>query len=112
STFRAVYDEPWHVAIGMERLQWGTDTYDAQHLPVPRVAVALGPYLAGVRSSDHHNIAAEGSYVLFEDGNAIIESGGRHWRNLALARLGTLPFLALACAVTFLWAQRWFTPAA
>jgi len=96
----------------MERLQWGTETYDAQHLPVARVAVALGPYLADVRSSDHHNIAAEGSYVLFEDGNAIIESGGRHWRNLTLARVGTLPFLALACGVTFLWARRWFTPAA
>jgi len=63
STFRATYDEPWHVAIGMERLQWGTDTYDAQHLPLARVAVALGPYLAGVRSEVHRNVAAEGSKI-------------------------------------------------
>jgi hypothetical protein len=110
--FGPTYDEPWHVAIGMEWLQWGTYTYETKHPPLARGAVALGPYLAGVRSQVHRDIAQEGVSVIYEDGNAIFESGGNLWRNLALARAGTLPFFVLASAVTFLWARRWFAPAA
>lgn len=111
TAFRPTYDEPWHTAIGMEWLQWGTYTYEAKHPPLARAAVALGPYLAGVRSMVHRDIAREGVNVIYEDGNAIFESGGKLWRNLALARAGTLPFFVLAFIVTFLWARRWLAPA-
>lgn len=112
TTFRPTYDEPWHVAIGMEWLQWGAYTYETKHPPLARGAVALGPYLAGVRSAAHRDIAREGVNVIYEEGNALLESGGKLWRNLALARIGTLPFFVLAAAVTFVWARRWFAPRA
>ena len=103
-TFTQTYDEPFHIACGMEWLDKGTYNYEAQHPPLARVAVGLGPYLKGLRS--HSLIDAT------EEGNAILSSDGRYWQNLTLARLGTLPFLWLGCAVIWLWARRWFTRAA
>jgi len=43
------YDEPAHIACGMEWLDKGTFTMEPQHPPLPRVMAALGPYLAGLR---------------------------------------------------------------
>src|SRR5579862_3625908 len=43
-------DEVGHVAVGMEYLDKGVYKMEWQHPPLARVAVALGPYLAGVRS--------------------------------------------------------------
>jgi len=78
STFRATYDEPWHISIGMESLEWGVSTYDAQHLPVARAAVALGPFLAGLRSSGHLNMTSESSNAVFADGNMKTERSPRN----------------------------------
>ena len=60
--------------------------------------VALGPRLAGIRSAGHDNVWLEG--------NSILYAGGRYDRNLALARLGVLPFFLLATLVVFAWARR------
>jgi len=100
----AVYDEPLHIASGMEWLNKGTYTYDLEHPPIARLAVALGPYIKGLRSSPLPNA--------IDDGNAILYSGGNYWSNLASARSGNLPFLALGCFSVFLWARRWFSKAA
>ena len=100
--FNATYDEPAHVACGMEWLRGGTYTCDLQHPPLARVVVALGPYLKGLR------LAGSRTGSMYEEGNAILYAGGRYWSNLTWARLGTLPFLVLLCAVTFVWARRWF----
>src|SRR5579872_827466 len=48
--FNHTFDEPAHIACGMEWLDKGTYTWEAQHPPVARVATAIGPYLLGVRS--------------------------------------------------------------
>jgi 4-amino-4-deoxy-L-arabinose transferase-like glycosyltransferase len=61
---------------------------------------ALGPYLIGARGAGRADAWAEGRVVL--------NFGGRYDRNLALARLGTLPFFWLASAVVYLWARRSF----
>jgi hypothetical protein len=50
------WDEPEHLAAGLELLDRGRYDYDTQHPPIARVLVALGPYLAGARfwlGSDH-----------------------------------------------------------
>src|SRR5450432_2587882 len=47
--FNQAYDEPAHIACGMEWLDKGTFKMEPQHPPLPRVMVALGPYLAGLR---------------------------------------------------------------
>jgi 4-amino-4-deoxy-L-arabinose transferase-like glycosyltransferase len=85
----------------MEWLDRGQYTYQWEHPPLARVAVALGPYLAGLRS---HSLPGA-----TDEGNAILSSNGNYQHNLMLARFGTLPFLVLACSIIFLWARRWFT---
>jgi len=90
------YDEPAHLAAGMELLDRGTYTYEEQHPPLARVAAALGPYLLGARSHGEDNI--------FGEGKAILYASGDYLRTLSAARLGTLPFFLLLVAVTWIWA--------
>jgi 4-amino-4-deoxy-L-arabinose transferase-like glycosyltransferase len=61
---------------------------------------AIGPYLIGARYTGLASAAAEG--------RAILKFGGHYDRNLALARLGILPFFWLASTVVYLWARRSF----
>jgi hypothetical protein len=96
--FNQTWDEPAHVAAGMQWLDRGEYTYEPLHPPLARVMVALGPRLAGIRSAGHDNVWLEG--------NSILYAGGRYDRNLALARLGVLPFFLLATLVVFAWTRR------
>ena len=111
-TLNSTSDEPAHVDSGMEVLQFGSYTYELQHPPLARIAVALGPYFAGLRESKHRDVESEGFMTVFQDGNEILYSGGQYWRNLTLARMGVLPFFILLCLVTHAWARRWFSPTA
>ena len=76
----------------MEWLDNGAYTCELVHPPLARVAVALGPYLSGLHWP--------GSPVTYEDwrgeGNVILSGHGNYVRNLTLARISILPFLALA----------------
>ena len=94
SVLSHTYDEPAHLAAGVELLDRGTYTYELQHPPLARVAVALGPYLLG--SHD------EGS--IFGKGKGILYTSGDYQRTLSAARLGILPFFILLVAVTWTWA--------
>ena len=100
----ATYDEPYHVANGIEWLGQGTQS-DLEQPPLAQGAIALGPYLKGIRSP-------AGNGDVFDKGVAILQSGGDYRNTLKLARLGVLPFFVLACVVTWLWARRWFGRAA
>jgi hypothetical protein len=111
TVFNGTYDEPVHIACGMEWLQWGANNCELQHPPLARVAVALGPFLKGLRLAGS-DAPSQRSMSLYDEGNAILYSDGHYWSNLTWARIGTLPFLGLLCAVTFLWARRWFSEAA
>jgi hypothetical protein len=102
--FNQTWDEPAHIAAGMEWLDRGRYTYEPLHPPLARVFTALGPRLAGIRSAGQENIWLEG--------NAILHAGGRYYRNLSLARLGTLPFFLVAMLVVFAWAGRLGGPVA
>ena len=96
------WDEPEHLAAGIELLDRGQYEYDTEHPPLGRVLLALGPYLAGARSfgTPPPNGTQEGIDILY--------SGGHYWRYLTLARAGVLPFLALLLLATWLWARRLF----
>jgi hypothetical protein len=50
TVFNHTSDEPAHIACGMQWLDQGIYQYEAQHPPLTRVMVALGPYLSGARS--------------------------------------------------------------
>jgi hypothetical protein len=102
--FTQTWDEPAHVAAGMEWLDRGRYAYEPLHPPLARVMAALGPWLAGIGSGGHEN--------LWLEGNSILHAGGRYQRNLALARLGMLPFFVLAALVVFAWSRRLGGPAA
>ena len=95
--YSPTFDEPAHIAAGMEWLDRGTYHYEEMHPPLARVAVALGPWLDGLRS--------EGEPGIWREGNAILNQRGDQPRALTLARAGALPFLLLAILVVFAWAR-------
>jgi 4-amino-4-deoxy-L-arabinose transferase-like glycosyltransferase len=87
--FYQTFDEPAHIACGMEWLDRGTYLYEALHPPLARVATAILPYLYGSRDL--------GIPDMWKEGNGILEYGGSYQRTLTLARLGILPFFWLTC---------------
>jgi hypothetical protein len=98
--FSHTADEPAHIAAGMESLDRGTFTYEQQHPPLARLAVAVGPYLLGARS--------HGASYLGDEGLAILYTSGDYVRTLRAARLGVLPFFVALVAITWVWAHREF----
>ena len=102
--FSQTWDEPAHVAAGMEWLDKGTYTYEELHPPLARVAVALGPYLAGIRLSGKFPRPED----MWAEGNEIFHARGQYIRNLTLARLGVIPFFALMASVVWIWARSLF----
>ncbi len=108
TVFNHTSDEPAHVACGMEWLDKGIYQWEPQHPPLARVAAALPLYLAGLRSQ---NTRRDLRFAMSLEGAAILYSNHQYERNLALARLGILPFFWLACAVVYAWGARYFRPA-
>lgn len=98
--YNQTWDEPVHVASGMEWLQQGTYTYEDLHPPLARIAVAIGPYLSGIRLSSR-DLSPEAPV---DGGNAVFAAHGSYLRTLALARLGALPFFLIALWAVWHWA--------
>src|SRR5437879_8007811 len=98
STYRVLsqaYDEPAHIACGMEWLDKGTYTLEPLHPPLARVAAAIGPFLEGLHLPQVAVIQGR-SYDIYSAGNNILYARGRYRLNLGLSRLGILPFFPLA----------------
>lgn len=95
--FGETFDEGVHIAAGMELLDQGRFTYEPKHPPLARSAVALGPYLSGIRSQHVPNIWGEGRAIIHAENPD---------RTLFLARLGILPFFVLACVMLWAWTAR------
>ena len=108
TVFNHTTDEPAHIACGMEWLDKGTYTLEAQHPPLARVAAAIGPYLLGARTV--YTPQTERDW-LQRDGAAILYHGHRYDLTLALSRLGILPFFWVGCLVVYLWGRRYFNGA-
>jgi hypothetical protein len=103
STWRVysnTWDEPEHLAAGIELLDKGRYEYDTEHPPIVRAFMALGPYLAGARSFG--TPPPDG----VQEGIDILYTGGHYDLYLTLARLGTLPFLVMLLFSAWLWARR------
>jgi hypothetical protein len=108
STYRELtqtIDESSHLDCGMQLLQGRVYDIEIKHGPLARVFIALGPYLAGLRRAEPGGRRVE-EVDTYAEGNAILNANGQYWRNLALARVGTLPFFLLACAVVWFWSAR------
>lgn len=91
-------DSPVHITAGLEWLQHGTHRIHAENPPLARVAVGLGPHLAGIE------LPASGT--AYQRGVEVLYSGGHYLRTLTSARLGQLPFFLLAIWLVWLWARR------
>ena len=89
------FDEPHHLATGIDWWQFGSYRWWTENPPLPKVLTALGPYLAGVRLP----APPAGGKGIWNAGIHLLEGGGA--RTLILARLGTLPWLLLALGFTF-----------
>jgi 4-amino-4-deoxy-L-arabinose transferase-like glycosyltransferase len=103
STWRVyghTWDEPEHLAAGLELLDRGKYEYDTEHPPIARVLIALGPFLAGAHSFG--TTPPDGT----QEGIDILYDGGHYDRTLMLARLGALPFLTVLLLAMWLWARR------
>src|SRR4051812_38037003 len=91
------FDEPHHIATGLEWWQFGTYRWWTENPPLPKVLTALGPYLAGARLPAQPY--APGMDGPWDAGITVLDQGGT--RILMLARLATVPFLLLALGLTF-----------
>jgi hypothetical protein len=100
--FSETTDEPSNLANGLQIIQHRVYYMDVKHPPLARLAIALGPYLAGLR------LSGPGRGIGNELGNEVLNSNGQYWRNLTLARLGILPFFVLGCAVVWIWSRDLF----
>jgi hypothetical protein len=100
SQLSITFDEPIHFVCGLEYLSKHVYRYETQHPPLERAMGALIPYLKGAR------IVGEPDVML--EAKAQMPAGPRYDAMLAQARLGVLPFFAIACTVVFLWARRYF----
>lgn len=98
--FNHTIDEPTHLGCGMEWLAKGSYELEPEQPPLARIFSALGPFLAGERS--------EGRTDSYKEGAAILYHNWKYERNLTLARVGTLPFFWLACAVVYMAGARWY----
>ena len=107
SVFSHTYDEPAHIACGMEWLDKGVYKWEPQHPPLARVATALGPYLLGTRCQNTPNVDL---ISMTHEGLAILDYGNHYDLTLDLARLGVLPFFWIACLVVYAWGRRYFSP--
>ncbi|MGD0775406.1 MAG: glycosyltransferase family 39 protein [Candidatus Solibacter sp.] len=104
SEMSPTWDEPGHMACGLQYLAQHVYRYEAQHPPLARVMSALGPFLAGARPLGIKNQDQEGVAVMYHDGHPE--------RMLTRMRLGILPFFVVAAGVVWLWARRHFGSAA
>src|SRR5262245_6269156 len=104
SEISPTWDEPGHMACGLQYLAQHVYRYEAQHPPLARVMSALGPYLAGARPLGIKNQDQEGVAVMYRDGHPA--------QMLTRMRLGILPFFVAAAFVVWLWARRYFGAAA
>lgn len=100
--FGHTWDEPEHIAAGMQLLDKDIYTYDIQHPPLARLAMAIGPYLAGARSFGEPGPSGE------QEGRDLLYRTGKYDLLLTLARLGMLPFLIVLLGSTWLWAKRYY----
>jgi hypothetical protein len=98
--FSATFDEPAHIAAGMQLLDKDEFTYEPLHPPLARVAAAIGPYLAGYRSQNGGDMWIEGRRMFYG------RAGHPDYELLALARLGILPFFVACLGLVWAWTDR------
>ena len=85
-------DEPLHIACGLEWWQRHSYTFERQHPPLSRIAVALGPHLLGAKPvKDKWDVDLYNDAVPYR-------------KLLSAGRAGQIPFFLLLCWAVWAWA--------
>jgi hypothetical protein len=95
------FDEPHHIATGIDWWQFGSYRWWTENPPLPKVVTALAPYLAGMRLPAAPSSVDAGAWTA---GVELLYGAPSYERALMLARLGTVVFLLLTLGVTFVLA--------
>jgi hypothetical protein len=103
TVFSHTFDEPAHIACGMEWLEKHTYTYEAQHPPLTRIMTAALPRIFGAHSQNQK--------VMWDEGLAILFAQGKEDFILALTRVATLPFFWIVCWIAYS-CTRWISGSA
>jgi 4-amino-4-deoxy-L-arabinose transferase-like glycosyltransferase len=100
TTFSETADEPMHLSAGLEILSKHQYKLQLQNPPLPRLLIALPPWLAGARfeSAGDRDQMPE---VLIK-----FHGLGDYERMLLLARVGTLLFFLIGALATWAWVRR------
>ncbi len=91
--FNDTADEAVHIACGLEMLERGRYTEEAQHPPLARVLLALPAHVAGLWFRKPAELWAGADREFY-------------WRTLAIARAGNLVWVPLLILYVYLWARR------
>ena len=85
TVFSATVDEPMHISAGLQLYTQHAYTYQPENPPLPRLVLALVPWLAGMDFDPNRGMEEQLLRVFYSD--------GRYETNLVLARAGTTPLL-------------------
>ena len=91
TTFSETADEPMHLSAGLEILTHHTYSIQLQNPPLPRVLIALPPWLSGAR---------------YQEPPDKFHANGHYKTMLVLARAPTLIFFIIGALATWAWARR------
>ncbi|MEQ1885795.1 MAG: glycosyltransferase family 39 protein [Bryobacteraceae bacterium] len=95
------YDEPVHIACGLEWWDKGAYTLEPQHPPLARIVLAYPLYAAGKHIKGIANWTAEGNEQIYE---------GSFRQNMIAVRRPMLLFFWLGGLTCFVWCALYLTP--
>src|SRR5438045_3657800 len=78
TVFSTTADEPMHLSAGLQLYTQHAYTYQPENPPLPRLVMALAPWIGGVKFEPAWPVDRQLMHVFY--------SGGAYVRNLVLAR--------------------------
>ncbi|MEA2235750.1 MAG: hypothetical protein QOC81_474 [Thermoanaerobaculia bacterium] len=95
--FSATSDEATHIGAGLEIYQYHRYLFQRENPPLPRLVMAIAPYLGGMRYDNRGNFP--------EQIHSIFYGHGEYRANLVLARVGNIVFFVIAGVSLFFTAR-------
>ncbi len=95
--FSATADEATHVGAGLEIYQYHRYLFQRENPPLPRLVLAIAPFLGGMRYNLHGTFS--------DQIHSIFYGHGDYRANLFRARAGTVVFFAIAAVALFFAAR-------
>jgi hypothetical protein len=95
------WDEPTHVAAGLEIFQQHRYTYQTENPPLSRLTIALGPWLAGARVPEEGGLMVPSAHAAADE---IFHRAPNYVRRVTSARVGNLPWFWACIALTWMLA--------